>query len=293
MVESFCIHSVKERYRQQFRSAGTPDSHITHDTLESIIASLSPDLCTSELIGSSVAGKAIHHISLGSGAISVLLCSQMHGDEPTATLALLDLLSFLGKPGIFREVRDLILTNLQIHIIPMLNPDGANRNSRRNLQGIDVNRDALTGQSPEARALLSFAESVPLDWMLNLHEQSRYYGVDTSCSPVAFAFLAPRCNMDCSFTSNRARAASLVLDLHTMLQRYTPRAIGRYDDSYEPRAFGEFFQSRGVATVLMEGGYIPRDPEKNLLTRTVLSFTSELSLPGCTQGSQSTVSDGI
>ena len=34
-------------------------------------------------------------------------------------------------------------------MVPMLNPDGAERFQRRNAQGIDINRDALLLQSPE------------------------------------------------------------------------------------------------------------------------------------------------
>ena len=42
---------------------------------------------------------------------------------------------------------------LTLHLVPMLNPDGAQRYARRNAQGIDINRDALHLQTPEGRAL--------------------------------------------------------------------------------------------------------------------------------------------
>ena len=35
-----------------------------------------------------------------------------------------------------------MLDNLTIHVVPMLNPDGAERYQRRNVQDIDINRDA-------------------------------------------------------------------------------------------------------------------------------------------------------
>ena len=46
-----------------------------------------------------------------------------------------------------------ILSTLTLHVVPMLNPDGAERFQRRNAQSIDINRDALRLQTPEGRAL--------------------------------------------------------------------------------------------------------------------------------------------
>ena len=94
------------------------------------------------MLGTSVEGRAIHHLTVGRGAKAVLLWSQMHGDEPTATSALFDLCQWLvthrQEPVVAR-----LLDSLTLHIVPMLNPDGAERFQRRNAQGIDINRDAL------------------------------------------------------------------------------------------------------------------------------------------------------
>ena len=37
--------------------------------------------------------------------------------------------------------------------VPMLNPDGAEAYKRRNMQDIDINRDAVNLATPEARLL--------------------------------------------------------------------------------------------------------------------------------------------
>src|SRR5690606_28483801 len=42
-------------------------------------------------IGESVQGRAIYELEYGQGDKKVMLWSQMHGDEPTATMALFDL----------------------------------------------------------------------------------------------------------------------------------------------------------------------------------------------------------
>ena len=45
-------------------------------------------------MGRSYLGRPIHLLTLGSGERKVLLWSQMHGDEPSATPALLDLVDY-------------------------------------------------------------------------------------------------------------------------------------------------------------------------------------------------------
>jgi len=48
----------------------------------------------------------------------------MHGDEPTATAAIFDLLKFFSADDEFNKIRELLLNKLTFHFIPMLNPDG-------------------------------------------------------------------------------------------------------------------------------------------------------------------------
>ena len=139
---------------------------VTHDLVEAQVARAvreSGGLITSEVIGRSVEGRAIHHLTVGRGSKAVLLWSQMHGDEPTATSALFDLCHWLTAhrtdPVVVR-----LLDSLTLHIVPMLNPDGAQRFQRRNAQGIDINRDALLLQTPEGQTLKALLQKRgPLD----------------------------------------------------------------------------------------------------------------------------------
>ena len=63
------------------------------------LADQSEGLLTYAHIGDSLEGRSINLISCGSGKTSVLLWSQMHGDETTATLALADMFSLLAHAG--------------------------------------------------------------------------------------------------------------------------------------------------------------------------------------------------
>ncbi|HEX5764207.1 MAG TPA: hypothetical protein VFY27_01470, partial [Woeseiaceae bacterium] len=50
-----------------------------------------------EQVGRSVEGRPLRHVSWGGGNTPVLLWSQMHGDESTASMAIADLFRFLGE----------------------------------------------------------------------------------------------------------------------------------------------------------------------------------------------------
>lgn len=208
-------------------------------------------------IGASFEGKSIYKITLGQGKRPILFWSQMHGDEATATLALLDLIRFLGikEPDSFSRLRQLILDQLSIHIIPMLNPDGAEVFKRRNAQDVDINRDAINLESPEARILLKVAKDIQPVFGFNLHDQSPYYTVGESSVQTRLAFLAPayREPKD-SLNDNRANAMRLIAALNRQLQTIIPGEVARFADDYEPRAFGDLFQSMGISTVLFESG---------------------------------------
>ncbi len=49
-------------------------------------------------VGFSEEDRAIHKIRFGTGSTKIMMWSQMHGDEPTATMAIFDLLNFLRNP---------------------------------------------------------------------------------------------------------------------------------------------------------------------------------------------------
>ena len=83
------------------------------------------DICSVRQVGHSIEGRSINLISMGHGNTQVLLWSQMHGDESTATMALMDLFNFFRASDDFDDIKKLILDSLTLNFIPMLNPDGA------------------------------------------------------------------------------------------------------------------------------------------------------------------------
>ena len=219
-------------------------------------------------IGKSVEQRPIYKLQYGEGKKRVMLWSQMHGDEATATMALFDLFNFLaGKADGFDEVRSLLQKELDLQFIPMLNPDGAERFMRRNAQYIDLNRDARDGQTVEGALLRELAKRLKPQYAFNLHDQNIYYNVPETKNPVSISLLAPAYNYDRDINNVRKGAMQLIVGMNKLLQQYIPDAVAKYDDTHTPRGFGDNFQGWGASTVLIESGGMKGDVEKQQIRR--------------------------
>lgn len=217
-------------------------------------------------IGRSVLDKSIYELRFGQGPRKVMLWSQMHGNEPTATMALMDLFNFLeGQNDGLDSVRNLLRDRTTLHFIPMLNPDGADRYVRRNALDIDLNRDARAGATPEGALLKQRASEIKPSYGFNLHDQNIYYNVPGTPTPVTIALLAPAFNYERDINDVRGRAIKLAVGMNRLLQELIPGAVARYDDAFTPRGFGDNFQQWGASTVLIESGGYKGDPEKQFI----------------------------
>lgn len=219
-------------------------------------------------IGKSFEGRVIYELTYGGGDKVVMLWSQMHGDEPTATMALFDLFNFLeGKDDGQDTVRELLKSKLKLHFIPMLNPDGAERFTRRTAQSIDMNRDARAGQTVEGALLKERAKFLKPRYGFNLHDQNIYYNVPETSNPVQISLLAPAYNYEREINTVRGDAMKIIVGMNRLLQQYIPDAVAKYDDAHTPRGFGDNFQSWGASTVLIESGGRKGDTEKQEIRR--------------------------
>ena len=225
-------------------------------------------------VGESIEGRDLNLISIGKGNIDVFLWSQMHGNEPTATQAIFDILNFLDDKSYPQAKRE-IFTNLRIHFLPMLNPDGAQIYQRRNTLGIDINRDALRLQSPEGRTLKKVRDSLEADFGFNLHDQSTYYNAERTSKPATISYLAPAYNYEKEVNESRGNAMKIIAYMNGIIQRYAPGQVGKYNDDFEPRAFGDNIQKWGTSTILIESGGYPGDVEKQEIRK--LNYVSILS----------------
>ena len=114
----------------------------------------SSSTATRQLIGHSVHGRAIYAYERGDPySATVLVVGSIHGDEPGGIAIAKRLLEL--KPS----------DEIDLWVIPDLNPDGHAAHTRQNAHGVDLNRNfpwhwrRLTGNSYSGRRRLSEPES--------------------------------------------------------------------------------------------------------------------------------------
>jgi murein peptide amidase A len=192
------------------------------------------------VIGKSVRGRKIRAYHLGErGQQKVVLISTMHGDEAATQQILHSLRN--GPP----------IRGLNLWVVPVYNPDGLSRHTRKNAHGVDLNRNYpyrwadLDGSyesgpkpasEPETRAMMRFLRDVRPSRILSFHQP--LYGVDTDTKLPRFARRTARklnlpakvfdCGNVCHGTmtqwyNHRFRGAALTVEYGAHPPRYRMR----------------------------------------------------------------------
>ena len=267
------LHDAYETFQEKTLT----HRRFTHQELVPLINQLrNQPPFTVSIAGNSFEQRPIYQVKAGNGPIPILLWSQMHGDEATATMALFDIFNFLKAKGDgFDDLRQRLLTKTSLYFIPMLNPDGAERFQRRTALDIDMNRDALRLQSPESVILKNRQQTLKPLVGFNLHDQNPRYSVGKTGRQAVLSFLATAYDEDRNLNDVRKRSMQLIVGLNRTLQPFIPGQIARYDDEFEPRAFGDNIQKWGTTLILIESGGYKGDPEKMYIRK--LNFMAILS----------------
>ena len=141
-----------------------------------------PAVVEKRVIGSSVLGRPIRAWRLGDpGSVrTAVAVAGLHGDEPAPRQILEQLRD--GPP----------LSRIDLWVVPAANPDGLVRGTRKNANGVDLNRnfphswkpqDGITesgphaASEPETRALVRFLRRVRPDRVVSFHQP--LHGVDS------------------------------------------------------------------------------------------------------------------
>ncbi len=170
-----------------------------------------------------------------------------------------------------------MLDNLTIHVVPMLNPDGAERYQRRNVQDIDINRDAVRLQTPEGRTLKALRDRINPVLGFNLHNQNWSTSVGFPPKPASISLLAVAFNRERTDNEKRILAKKTSAIIREAIEPLIPGQIGRYDDEFEVRAFGDNIAKWGTGVVLIETGPAPGDdPDRTLIRANFVALVTAL-----------------
>ena len=144
-------------------------------------------------------------------------------------------------------------------ILPLVNPDGAEKYTRENANGIDLNRDSQELSQPESKVLRKVFEDFKPDYCYNLHDQRTIFGAGNDGNPATVSFLAPAYNDNRDYNTSRLKAVEIIVAMNDVLQLYIPNQVGRFDDTFNINCIGDTFQNLGVPTILFEAGFYPGD----------------------------------
>jgi len=254
--------SLLENYTD-FAETGIQNRFCKHKDLLKLLGTL-PAAFQVTVAGHSAELRTLHLVEWGNGPVKVLLWSQMHGDEATGTMALFDLFNFLQLDTYVEQI-ELLRKRCTLYMLPMVNPDGAERFTRRNAQQIDINRDFMKAVAPETQVLKKIHARIKPDFGFNLHDQNTLWSVCGTTKPAALSYLAPAYDQQLSTNQIRKNAMLVIAEMFKILDPLLPGRIGLFDDEYERRAFGDNFQLAGTSTILIEAGGYPNDDEKQVI----------------------------
>ena len=229
---------------------------VDHAEVKKRIQALAPDQFRVREVGRSLENREIFSVTFGTGPNVVLMWSQMHGDEPTATSALFDLYEYVRRHRSAPHVARLLASHT-VHTVPMLNPDGAERFQRRNVQGLDINRDALLLQSPEGQILKRLRDELNPFVGFNLHNQSWNTTTGRPPKPASISLLSVAYDDARSVNEGRLLTKRLGAIVRDAVETLAPGQVGKYDDEFEVRAFGDNITKWGTPVLLIETGPWP------------------------------------
>ncbi len=156
---------------------------------------------TTTTAGYSVEDRAIEFHSFGSGSDCVLIIASIHGDEAAGTPLLEALAEHLSGHT------ELIRPDQRVILVPRVNPDGVARDSRTNMNGVDLNRNFPASNwrdsrangtgplsEPESRAIYALIDEVRPVRVISIHQPLRCIDYDGPAQALARA-MAESCDL--------------------------------------------------------------------------------------------------
>lgn len=152
----------------------------SYDELTSFVKQLdeSSDIMKVEIIGQSAQNRNLYVLKFSSSdfgkdksKLKVLFHVQQHGNEQSGKEGALLLAMELLKP----ENR-FLFDKIDFALVPQMNPDGSEKNQRRNGNTMDLNRNHMILSEPETQALHRFFDKYLFEVTMDVHEYFPFGG---------------------------------------------------------------------------------------------------------------------
>ncbi|MGI9548160.1 MAG: peptidase M14, partial [Flavobacteriaceae bacterium] len=131
--------------------------------------------------------------------------------------------------------------------------------TRENANNIDLNRDAQALSQPESIVLNKLYLNFKPDYCFNLHDQRTIYSAGKKPKPATLSFLSPAADETRGPSPSRDISMQLIAAMYHAIRPALGDCVGRYDDSFNLDCTGDYFQSLGTPTLLLEAGHFPGD----------------------------------
>ncbi len=144
---------------------------------------LNPKEIKMQNLGNSALGKQMPYVvisnqSKSKSKVKVMIFGQQHGNEPSGKEGLLLLIKYFAT-----NPNSKLLESTDLYIVPQMNPDGGDKNTRRSGQKIDLNRNHLILTAPETKNLHQLFVKILPEVTLDIHE---YYPYDDTTETFDF-----------------------------------------------------------------------------------------------------------
>lgn len=146
----------------------------SHEELKQYIQEVdkTSNLIQSEVLTKSIEGRELFAVYFSKGKfgsdkskLKVLIFAQQHGNEQSGKEAALLLIKELLNPE-----NQFLFDKIDFVLVPQMNPDGAEKNQRRNGNGMDLNRNHLILTEPETLALHKLFDKYQFEVTMDVHE---------------------------------------------------------------------------------------------------------------------------
>src|SRR5688572_21373348 len=159
---------------------------------------------------------------------------------------------------------------------------------RRNLQGIDINRDAQTLVTPEARLLKRLRDEWQPELGFNLHNQNELTTAGRSNKQAAISFLVVYGDAPKTESDGHLRNKRITAQMSDALRQFIPGHMARYPDGFTSTAFGDNFSAWGTPVILIETGGLHAKDEMFLVKMNFVAILT--AMKAVSDGSEATFS---